>query len=568
MSNATVDLVCGPADPLPGSEQSYRLTGLLGSGGQADVYQAVRVSAGVASAPLSVKVLRLNPHDTREHQFRSWDKGDAVLMDLHGRGVGAICRRIDAFYGRLPHRPDQAPSGEPVPFQVLEYLPGHDLRQLLQWRIGRVDAARTLKSVAEVMQAMHHPPVGAHPVLHMDLKPANVIIGPDGSAKVIDFTGARYFTAAHLTTIAYTRETAGPEAHQGNVGPAYDVHGFGSIAFYLVTGASARTDSPGQEQSVPWARLRKHPILESNPRLRELLTAPLDDNPDNRPRTEELPRWIAELCSVVSRANLPDLGVDWHTQHTGGPHSMPMGGAPMDSAATRRLDMPLAAPTQVASQAAAQAGATRMAPAADSTRVMADGTRVMDAGVQSPNPVQDKPVTGRVRVPGQNERQDGYSPGRSAGPPPGRGPLPRLKLDTDPEEPSERELDKADRPPLLGPPGSLSKGFELSVIGGLFSLIMWLIWAIQQGMDTLRGQVFSYLFVLGVAVGVFFLIRIAGGILWGRWLHTKRKSARLAHLATGIFLFMVGMSYLDQLSWSWISLDFGWLDWITDLFGV
>jgi serine/threonine protein kinase len=564
MSNATVDLVCGPADPLPGSEQSYRLTGLLGSGGQADVYQAVRVSAGVASAPLSVKVLRLNPHDTREHQFRSWDKGDAVLMDLHGRNVGAICRRIDAFYGRLPHPPGQAPQGEPVPFQVLEYLPGHDLRQLLQWRIGRVDAARTLKSVAEVMRAMHHPPVGAHPVLHMDLKPANVIIGPDGSAKVIDFTGARYYTPAHLTTIAYTRETAGPEAHQGSVGPAYDVHGFGSIAFYLVTGASARTDSPGQEQSVPWARLRKHPALEANPRLRDLLTATLDDDPENRPRTEELPRWIGELCAVMARSNLPDLGVDWDTEHTAGVHSAPMG-RPIDSAATRRLDLP-SPPIAPPMQAAPASG-----PPADGTRVMgdhraaADGTRVMEAG--APAPMPDKPITGRVRVPGQNERSDGYSPGRSGGPSPERGPLPRLKLATDPEEPSERELDKADRPPLLGPPGSLSKGFELSVIGGLFSLIMWLIWAIQQGMETLRSQVFSYLFVLAVAIGVFFLIRIAGGILWGRWLHAKRKSARLAHLATGVFLFMVGMSYLDQLSWNWISLDFGWLDWITDLFG-
>jgi serine/threonine protein kinase len=554
MSHATVDLVCGPADPLPGSEQSYRLTGLLGSGGQADVYQAVRISAGVASAPLSVKVLRLNPHDSREHQFRSWDKGDAVLMDLHGRDVGAICRRIDAFYGRLPHPPGQAPQGDPVPFQVLEYLPGHDLRQLLQWRLGRVDAARTLKSVADVMTAMHHPPQGAHPVLHMDLKPANVIIGPDGSAKVIDFTGARYYTPAHLTTIAYTRETAGPEAHQGNVGPAYDVHGFGSIAFYLVTGASARTDSPGQEQSVPWARLRKHPVLESNPRLRELLTAPLDDEPENRPRTDELARWIGELCAVVSRSNLPDLGVDWNTQHTGGPHSVPLGTSP-DTAVTRRLNLPGAAPIG-------------SPPTVVASPVAADGTRVMESGMSPTKVVQDKPITGRVRVPEQDpaQRQDGFSQGRSAGPPPGRGPLPRLRLATDPEEPSERELDKADRPPLLGPPGSLSKGFELSVIGALFSLIMWLIWAIQQGMETLRSQVFSYLFVLAVAVGVFFLIRIAGGILWGRWLRAKRKSARLAHLATGIFLFMVGMSYLDQLEWSWINLDFGWIDWITDLF--
>jgi hypothetical protein len=555
MSNATVDLVCGPADPLPGSEQSYRLTGLLGSGGQADVYQAVRVSAGISSAPLSVKVLRLNPHDTREHQFRSWDKGDAVLMDLHGRDVGAICRRIDAFYGRLPHPPGQAPQGDPVPFQVLEYLPGHDLRQLLQRRLGRVDAARTLRSIAEVMTAMHHPPVGAHPVLHMDLKPANVIIGPDGSAKVIDFTGARYYTPAHLTTIAYTRETAGPEAHQGSVGPAYDVHGFGSIAFYLATGASARTDSPGQEQSVPWARLRRHPVLESNPRLRELLTAPLDDNPENRPRTEELPRWINELCAVVARSNLPDLGVDWGRGFAAGNGAFPAPDAtrrldsPAVGDATRRIDQhPVAPPTVVAAPAPAPV----------------DGTRVMEAGMSPTRASQDKPIAGRVRVP----EQGSFHPGRSAGPASpaeGREPLPRLRLATDPAEPDAHAVEKEDRPPLLGPPGSLAKGFQLSAIGGLFSLIMWLLHTVTTGMDNLRGQVFSYLFILAVAIGLFFLIRIAGGILWGRWLHAKRKSAWLAHLGSGIFLFMVGVHFLTSLNWGW-SPDFSWLDPITDLF--
>lgn len=551
MSNATVDLVCGPADPLPGSEQSYRITGLLGSGGQADVYQAVRVSAGISSAPLTVKVFRPNPADTREHQYRSWDKGDAVLMDLHSRGVGSICRRIDAFYGRAPHPAGSPPQGDPVPFQVLEYLPGHDLRQLLSRRLGRVDAARTLRSVAEVMSAMHHPPTGAHPVLHMDLKPANVIIGPDGSAKVIDFTGARYHTPAHLTTIAYTRETAGPEAHQGTVGPAYDVHGFGSIAFYLVTGASARTDSPGQEQSVPWARLRRHPVLEAHPRLREHLTAPLDDDPANRPRTEELPRWIAELCSVMARAGLPDLGVDW-----GGPVRRP---PEPETAATVRLDMPVVPPTAVI------------------PGPVAGGTRVMEAGMSptsmSPaNAVQEKPIAGRVRVPDQDQlmaqkQREGFSPGRSNGPEPGRGPIPRLRLAHDPEEPDEKALERADRTPLLGPPGSLAKGFELSVIGGLFSLIMWLLLTVSQGLDSLTSQVLSYLVVVGVAIGLFFLVRLAGGMFWGRLLRAKRKSARLAHLASGIFLFMVGLSYIQQFQWSWIDIDFDWFDWITGLFG-
>ncbi|GAB3650507.1 serine/threonine protein kinase [Glycomyces tarimensis] len=541
MTNATVDLVCGPADPLPGSEQSYRLTGMLGSGGQADVYQAVRMSAGISSAPLTVKVFRLNPAEPREQQFRSWDKGDAVLMDLHSRGVGAICRRIDAFYGRMPHHVSQPPSGEPVPFQVLEYLPGHDLRQLLTQRLGRVDAARTLQAVVNVMLAMHHPPTGAHPVLHMDLKPANVIIGPDGNAKVIDFTGARYYTPAHLTTIAYTRETAGPEAHEGRVGPAYDVHGFGSIAFFLVTGASARTDSPGHTNSVPWARLRRHPILESNPRLRELLTAPLDDNPENRPRTEELSRWIAELTTVVRQSNVPDLGVDW-----GGPNGHGVNG----TAATRVLGGPVAAPmaTAVHAPSAADAGGTRVMESAD-------------VGASPPAPEQR--IAGRVRVPDQGSGD--YLHGRANN----KGQLPRLRLANDPPEDGVDERHGRDEPlhPLLGPPGSLSKGFELSIIGGLFSLIMWLMLAIQQGTDNIRTQVISYLLVLGVAVGLFFLIRVLGGMFWGRMLGAKRRTARLTHLLTGVFLFVVGMSYLDQLRWEWLDFDFNPIDWFTGLFG-
>ena len=41
-----LDLVCGPASPLPETHQRYRLVAHLGSGGQADVYRAVRLCGG------------------------------------------------------------------------------------------------------------------------------------------------------------------------------------------------------------------------------------------------------------------------------------------------------------------------------------------------------------------------------------------------------------------------------------------------------------------------------------------------------------------------------------------
>ena len=58
---ALLDLACGPAGPLPETYQRYRLVAHLGSGGQADVYRAVRLCGGVTSAPLTVKVFRVDP---------------------------------------------------------------------------------------------------------------------------------------------------------------------------------------------------------------------------------------------------------------------------------------------------------------------------------------------------------------------------------------------------------------------------------------------------------------------------------------------------------------------------
>src|SRR5689334_16821357 len=177
---ALLDLVCGPASPLPETYQRYRLVAHLGSGGQAEVYRAVRLSGGVTSAPVTVKVFRVDPRRPLEDELRSWDKGDAVLMDLNNRGVSGICRRADGFYGPPPHRPGEAPEpGNAVPYQIYDYLHGVNLRsyilssgpaampaEALNAGPGpRLNAVAALRTLAGVLRALHHPDdVGATPV--------------------------------------------------------------------------------------------------------------------------------------------------------------------------------------------------------------------------------------------------------------------------------------------------------------------------------------------------------------------------------------------------------------------
>src|SRR5689334_4067738 len=338
---ALLDLVCGPASPLPETYQRYRLVAHIGSGGQADVYRAVRLCGGVTSAPLTVKVFRVDPQRPLVNELRSWDKGDAALMDLNNRGVPAICRRADGFYGPPPHRPgERAAAGDAVPYQVYDYLHGVNLREYVSQRAGlaagarRLNALTALKTLSGVLRNLHFPhDSGSTPVLHMDIKPSNLMVLTNGEVRLIDFTGARYWREEEITQIAYTPESGGPEAFGGvkYVGPAYDVHGFGAVAYYLVTGAYPRVSGSsgwdraagsgrdgggavkhgGEASPPPWNVLRKHPMLEAYPALRDHLHAPLADRPGDRPDTRELGKWLGELGELVRRSRIEDVGVDW-----------------------------------------------------------------------------------------------------------------------------------------------------------------------------------------------------------------------------------------------------------------
>ncbi|HEV2087345.1 MAG TPA: hypothetical protein VGR21_03425, partial [Cryptosporangiaceae bacterium] len=318
-----VNLVCGPDGPLPEGRQRYRLLGRLGAGGQADVYRGVRLSGGVRSSPVTVKVFRSDPSRPLLNQLRSWDKGDAVLMDLNSRGVEGICLRVDGFYGAPPVAPESTAvlGGDvQIPFQVLDFLPGRTLLEHVAAGANgsepiRLGGAAVLGTLARTLGVLHSPAEpNESPVLHMDVKPSNVIVLPSGAVRLIDFTTARYQDPAHITTIAYTPESAGPEAHTGRVGSAYDVHGFGAVAYYLITGWLPRSDryTPSHPGVVTApSSLRRHPLLDQHPALAAHLLAPLADAPGDRPRTDELLGWVATLATLAGRLPPGSTYVDW-----------------------------------------------------------------------------------------------------------------------------------------------------------------------------------------------------------------------------------------------------------------
>ncbi|MFI5916177.1 hypothetical protein [Dactylosporangium sp. NPDC051541] len=557
---ALLDLVCGPASPLPETFQRYRLVAHLGSGGQADVYRAVRVSGGVTSAPMTVKVFRVDPQRPIADELRSWDKGDAALMDLNNRGVPGICRRADGFYGPPPHRPTERPApGDAVPYQVYDYLHGVNLREYVVNRSAaqpgarRLNAVSALKTLAVVLQQLHNPQESsATPVLHMDVKPSNVMVLATGEVRLIDFTGARYFREEEITQIAYTPESGGPEAFGGvkHVGPAYDVHGFGAVAYFMVTGAyprvDGRSDVGGQPDASPppWSVLRRHPLLERIPSLRDHLHLPLADRPADRPQTRDLQSWTLHLAELVRRAGLPDVGCDWHevdaadTGKVVGRARPSISGTETDAyQRIERLERELVSlrsgslPPTAMYQAAPPVSAPPVsAPPVSVAPVSSGGVAVNAEGVPQ--------MRGRAKVI------------------PRSAPEPTGMMDLAPEEDH--------RPRYTPPRGERSRqlkiGWELTGTGAIIAFICWALWALDSE-GNLSGPFIAFLVVLGVAVGVFALARLLGRLILEQRLGRPRRSAKGAHALTGLFLAASGFAYLREVGWA---VDF--YHWVTRLF--
>ncbi|MGC9671037.1 protein kinase domain-containing protein [Planosporangium sp. 12N6] len=565
-----LDLVCGPAGPLPETHQRYRLVAHLGSGGQADVYRAVRLCGGVSSAPLTVKVFRVDPRRPLVDELRSWDKGDAALMDLNNRGVPAICRRADGFYGPPPHRPGEvSDDGDAVPYQVYDYLHGINLRQYVVDRAGlesgarRLNAVTALATLAGVLRALHHPQEpGATPVLHMDIKPSNVMVLATGEVKLIDFTGARYWRPEEITQIAYTPESGGPEAFAGvsQMGPAYDVHGFGAVAYFLVTGEyprePGRQSSAGEESPPAWSVLRRHQVLEQVPALRDHLHQILADRPADRPTTLELPGWTERLAELVRRSGTPDVGVDWGESETArvigrARPRPPVAGTETD--AFQRIEKlerelvelraALAAPDDLATRVAAPAVTGTGAAPGLATRVAAPAVTGTGAAPGLATRVAAPAVTGTGAAPTSPVSPAGPAQirGRASVPPPKRVDPTETLLSADPEP-----ADWPQRPREA--PGMLKRGWELSGVGAFFAFICWGIWA-ASARGNLAGPLLAFSLVLVVAAGVFAVARLLGRLILVQRLGRVRRSAKGAHAVTGLFLVAAGVAYLQQTPW-------------------
>jgi hypothetical protein len=132
---------------------------------------------------------------------------------------------------------------------VFEYRPGRSLRDLAAENSGRMPIGQLLPLIrqsAAILAYLHRQ--GERPVLHLDIKPDHLLLGPDGKVSLIDFGAARFFDqAADLSDDpggsgqrnALTPEFAAPEQIAGRPCPGSDIYSLGLTLLHLLSGHPA-----------------------------------------------------------------------------------------------------------------------------------------------------------------------------------------------------------------------------------------------------------------------------------------------------------------------------------------
>src|SRR5436190_6177662 len=195
----------------------YKIVRKLGTGGMADVYLAEDQELG---RRVAIKIL--NDRHAADESFVERFRREAK------NAAGLSHPNIVSIYDRG--------TAEGTYYIAMEYLDGRSLKELIVAR-GPAPIKVAIEYARQILGAIGF--AHRHGIVHRDIKPHNVLVGPEGRLKVTDFGIARS-GASQMTevgSIIGTAQYLSPEQARGSpVDQTSDLYSVGVLLFEMLTG--------------------------------------------------------------------------------------------------------------------------------------------------------------------------------------------------------------------------------------------------------------------------------------------------------------------------------------------
>jgi len=227
----------------------YQILDVLGRGGMGQVFRARHVMMG---RTVAIKVL------PRE---KSTSEAEAAFQ----REIRMLSR-LD--HDNLLRALDAGHDGK-VYYMVTELVPGLDLRQQVL-KYGKLDEIRAASVISQTARGLGY--AHAQGLVHRDMKPANLLVTPEGVVKVLDLGLAGSVMegeAMRIGRVVGTMDFMAPEQIRSadTVGPPADIYAMGCTLYFAITGEVPFPGGTRQEKAQRQLAEQPRPIQTLEPRV-------------------------------------------------------------------------------------------------------------------------------------------------------------------------------------------------------------------------------------------------------------------------------------------------------------
>ena len=206
----------------------YEILKEIGHGGMSTVYLAMDK--------------RLNKQwAIKEIRKKGNGKNDEIVVNSL-LAEANLMKRLD--HPALPRIVDIIDNGITI-YVVMDYIEGESLDKILS-EYGAQPEERVVEWAKQLCDALSYLHSQKPPIIYRDMKPANVMLKPEGNIKIIDFGIAREYKEQNLsdTTVLGTKGYAPPEQYSGQTDPRSDIFALGMTMHHLLTGIDPRNGEP------------------------------------------------------------------------------------------------------------------------------------------------------------------------------------------------------------------------------------------------------------------------------------------------------------------------------------